>query len=319
MPVKILLGKPGKPALPGKERITIGDNPCLPQIIADTFKWEVIGLEFTDERGIVTEFGACRKGNKIVMLPHFSYGPAADHGLASEILKSLKNQGYFCEWRLFTKASDFLFTDKITTILPLEADTQHQFLKLDANVKRKIKKCTSNGIYVKSGKLELLTDFYEIYSLNMHHLGSPALPRRWFANLLKEYSNGEALVWCAYLNNKPVGAAFLLSYRGFYEACWFSTLREYNSLYTSYGLYWTMIHYAVENKGIHFSFGRSTQESGVHKYKQQWGGTDIPLAWNYSHPQGRNIRSFTFLTRLWKLLPYPIAKFAGPFVAGRFY
>lgn len=310
---------PVKSVLPGKERITIGDNPCLPQIIADTFKWEAIGIEFTGDKGKVTTVGACRKGHKIVILPHFSYGSSADPELASEILKLLKNQGYFCEWRLFAQVSDFSFTDKITSFLSLEADTEHQFLKLDANVKRKIRRCLSNGITVKTGKSELLSEFYEIYSRNMHRLGSPALPRRWFANLLKEYSNGEALVWCAYLNNKPVGAAFLLGYQGFYEACWFSTLREYNRLYTSYGLYWSMIHYAVGNKGIHFSFGRSSPESAVHKYKQQWGGTDIPLVWNYSHPQGRNIRSFTFLTRLWKLLPYPVAKFVGPFVAGRFY
>jgi hypothetical protein len=80
-----------------------------------------------------------------------------------------------------------------------------------------------------------------------------------------------------------------------------------------------MIQYAIERKGTTFSFGRSSPGSGVHKYKQQWGGTDIPLVWNYSHRQSRNIRSFEFLPKLWKLMPFPLAKLLGPLIAGRFY
>ena len=111
----------------------------------------------------------------------------------------------------------------------------------------------------------------------------------------------------------------MLEYQGFYEASWVSTLQENNRLYTSYGLYWEMIRYAAEHSGLHFSFGRSTSGSGVHRFKQQWGGVDMPLFWNYSHPQKQDVRKLTFLPRLWKLLPYRVAKMIGPVVAGRFY
>jgi hypothetical protein len=80
-----------------------------------------------------------------------------------------------------------------------------------------------------------------------------------------------------------------------------------------------MIRIASEQDGKYFSFGRSTARGGVHQYKQQWGGIDIPLVWNYSHLQGRNIRSFKILTKLWKLLPYSIARIIGHRLAGRFY
>jgi lipid II:glycine glycyltransferase (peptidoglycan interpeptide bridge formation enzyme) len=320
MLVKVLpFGKSGFAVSSVNGRITIGDNPCLPPIVADTFCWKAVCIECTDDLGEITTYGACRKGRKIVMLPHFSYGPWADPEVASELIKALKAEGYFCEWRLFEKVSEFSFNDKITTLLPLQDDADKQFEQLDSNVKRKIRKCASNGIEVKQGKSDLLSDFYDVYARNMHRLGSPALPRRWFADLLEQYRNGEAAICCAYLNEKPVGAAFLLEYKGFYEACWFSTLQKYNHLYTSYGLYWQMIRYASGHKGVYFSFGRSSEESGVHTFKQQWGGFDLPLVWNYSHPQGKNIRSFTFLPKIWKLLPYQLARFLGPFVAGRFY
>jgi lipid II:glycine glycyltransferase (peptidoglycan interpeptide bridge formation enzyme) len=298
---------------------TLADNNCLPKIIADTFGWEAIQIEFNTDQTETTYFGACRIGRKVVMLPHFSYGPSADPHVAAEIIKTLKAQGYSCEWRLTAQASEFSYTNKVTTLLPLQAEGTKQFSLLDSNVRRKIRKCERNGITVKMGNVELLPDFYEIYSRNMHRLGSPALPKRWFAALLSQYSNGTAAIWFAYLNKKPVGAAFMLEYSGFYEACWVSTIQKYNRLYTSYGLYWQMILHAAEQKGRFFSFGRSTNSSGVHLFKKQWGGKDMPLYWNYSHPQGKNVRRLTFLTKLWKLLPYPVAKLLGPFIAGKFY
>ncbi len=299
--------------------LTFSENNCLPKIIAETFGWEAVRIEFTNDTDEITSFGACRIRKKIVLLPHFSYGPNAAPEAVKSIFYELNSQGYTCEWRLFEKASDFLFTDKVTSLLPLSADSAEQFRMLNSNVKRKIRKCDRNGIIVKMGKMEMLHDFYAIYSRNMHRLGSPALPMRWFRNLLNNYHDGETGIWIASHNGKPIGAAFMLEYNGFYEACWISTLHEFNSLYTSYGLYWNLIRYAVEHKGCHFSFGRSSTGSGVHRFKQQWGGIDFPLYWNYSHQPANNIRSLTFLPKLWKLLPYPIARLLGPLVSGKFY
>ena len=299
--------------------VTIGDNPCLPGIIASVFGWEAIQIKFITDNEDAVSIGACRKGQKIVMLPQFSYGPTIDSDIAEDLLQALKKQGFVCEWRLSTKISAFTFSDKATTFLPLEANTDLQFQQFSSNLRRKIRKCASNNIKFISGKSELITDFYEVYSHNMHRLGSPAQPLSWFLALIEKYCNGEARIWCAYLEQKPVGAAFMLEYQGFYEACWVSTLVRYNKLYISYGLYWEMIRYAIEGKGAQFSFGRSTIDSGVHKFKQQWGGHDLQLYWNYSHPQGTNIRKFQFLVNLWKLLPYRVAKHLGPVVSGWFY
>ncbi len=320
MSVKILPGFGNTCSSAGAEGfLTFSDNSCLPEIIAQTFGWEAIRIEFTDDNDTITCFGACRIGKKIVLLPHFSYGPNAAPEAVKSIFYELNSQGYTCEWRLFEKVSEFVFEDKVTTILQLSPDSEEQFRRLDSNVKRKIRKSERNGITVKTGKMEMLHDFYAIYSRNMHRLGSPALPMRWFKNLLNDYNDGEAGIWIASSEGKPVGAAFMLEYKGFYEACWISTLYKYNSLYTSYGLYWQLIRYAAEHKGRHFSFGRSSAGSGVHRFKQQWGGTDVPLYWNYSHPQGKNIRSLTLLPKLWKLLPYQVARILGPLVSGKFY
>lgn len=299
--------------------ISLGCNRSLPAIVAATFGWEAVNIKADFESGETLYFGACRKGRKIVLLPMFSYGPNARPEIAGEILKSLKSQGYSCEWRLTVKASEFVYTNKVATILSLTDDEEQQFGRLKPNVRRKIRKCSSNGIRVIKGGMELLAGFYEVYSIEMHRLGSPALPKRWFANLLEKYRYGEASVWCAYLDNHLVGTAFLLENELFFEACWFATLNKYNKYYTSYGLYWAMIRHAIHEKGLWFSFGRSSYMSGVHIYKQQWGSEDIPLFWNYSNEQPKNIRSFTMLNKLWGMLPFQVAKIVGPWISGRFY
>jgi hypothetical protein len=298
---------------------TIGDNPCLPIIIAEVFGWEAIQINLTTVDGEIFSIGACRIGKKIVMLPQFSYGPALNAFIAEELLQELKRQGFICEWRLPIKISSFAYTDKASTVLPLQADADQQFQQFSSNLRRKIRKCASNKINFKIGKSVLLTDFYEVYSCNMHRLGSPAQPLKWFSTLIEKYDNGNSIICCAYIGKKAVGASFMLEYQGFYEACWVSTLEKYNKLYVSYGLYWETIKYAIEGNGAQFSFGRSTIDSGVHKFKQQWGGTDLQLFWNYSHPLGKNVRKFKVLPKIWKLLPYKVAKHLGPVVSGWFY
>ena len=125
--------------------LTIAENGCLPGIIALTFGWEAISLEFIDDKGIATTFGACRIGQKIVMLPHFSYGPSPDSQISAEVIKLLRDKGFHCEWRLTTKVSEFTFTDKVTTLLPLLSDVDQQFSRLGTNLRRKIRKCVSTN------------------------------------------------------------------------------------------------------------------------------------------------------------------------------
>lgn len=304
----------GRPSL---QTLTLGDNHELAEIVSYVFGWKAITLCITDTETLY--IAGNQKGRKIVLLPHFSYGPSLTKETASAVLRELKLQGYQCEWRHTEAFTDNCYIEKVSSVIPLLANEELEFDRLSSGVKHKIRKSEANGLIVVKGKQELIKEFYSIYSQRMHALGSPALPMRWFEILLQRYSHGEASLWIVYMNDKAVGAAFLLEYHGFYEACWVATLSAYNKYYSNYALYWHMIQYAVEQCGIRFSFGRSTKGSGVHRFKQQWGTTDLPLYWNFTHPQKVNLRKLRLLSYLWKLLPYPIAKTIGGWFAGKVY
>ncbi|MCX6232322.1 MAG: peptidoglycan bridge formation glycyltransferase FemA/FemB family protein [Bacteroidetes bacterium] len=277
---------------------TIVNNPCLPGLIGNYYNYKY------DEYGVWV-------GSKYVCLPFFSYGNI-------NFKNKIKNYPKW-EFRGFEPVSEYYTSTKITSYIKLDCDITHQFNQLGSNLKRKIKKALKNNIEIKSGGIELLKDYYLIYSKNMLKLGSPVLKIGFFNEIITKYSNGNAKIFVAYLNDKPIGSALLISYLGFYENCWFATLRKYNKLYTSYLLHWEMIKFAIENKARIYSFGRSNQNSSVLKYKQQWNTENITLYWSFSEKPKINIRKIHILRILWKALPLSIANLLGPVFAKNIY
>jgi hypothetical protein len=57
-----------------------------------------------------------------------------------------------------------------------------------------------------------------------------------------------------------------------------------------------------------YSFGRSTINSGVHKYKSHWPITDHPIYHSSNMP---NIRKQSWLQYIWRAIPYPISSPLG--------
>jgi len=277
---------------------TLGDNPCLPEIIGSYFNYRY------DNYGVWI-------GDKYVSIPYFSYGNAA----ARQAIKSFSKW----EYRGLEAISENYSQDKVISYIKLISDEIQQYESFNSGVKRKINKAIKNSIAIRNGGDELLNDFYSVYFKNMHKLGSPALEIGFFSELIKKYKNGEAKLFVAYKDDKAIGSAFLLSYAGFFENTWFATLRNSNYLYPSYLLHWEMIKYSIEKAADIYSFGRSTIESSVYNYKKQWNTNDLKLYWSYSKGKSLNIRKIVFLNKLWKIMPVFFVKIAGKYLAKKIY
>ena len=282
-------------------------------------------LESNNE--IIAFFPIVLVKSKLISLPHFSYGcvfcgtaqEINNYSLIQQLTPVLNDQSIKkYELRSFSKLTENVNTDKILSCINLNDDNKI-FSGFKSHVKRKIRKSVKNGLIIKQGKTELLKDFYTVLCENSHRLGAPVLPVSFFRNLLTNYKYGDSLIWVTYLNEKPIGSAFLLSYNGYFENIWFATLKKHNHLYTSYLLHWMMIKYACNNGGEIYSFGRSTKDGGVHNYKKQWGISDRQLYWNYSHLKKFNIRKQKWIKEIWKRVPLPIARWIGPYFARYIY
>lgn len=291
-------------------------NEKLCHTISDYFGWKIRKIE---TKGGVFQF--IHTGKEWISLPHLSYGGIINAENFSDLLNELKLENSRWQIRYILPLSPYYRNDKVLSYLPL-SNEPNLWKSFSKNLRRKIRKSYKNGLITKHGGTELINEFYNVYTRNMHRLGSPALSKGFIKHLVQYYHDGlqnHAKIFIAYLNSKAIGAALLLISKNSAENILLGSLSEYNQYYTTYMLHWKMMTYALQNNVVIYSFGRSTKNSGVHHYKKQWNTEEIQLYWSYSHPLKKSIKDMSFLSQIWKLVPYRIARFLGPFFAKKLY
>lgn len=307
-------GRHGLPAMP-----IITQHPDLAGIIARSFGWKPVTLHL--EGGWHVE--ALCTGRKLISMPHFSYSavwsdqPGARLHDLDLALRSLHFDKGFSGVEVRVPLPDVAsLQHKTASWLPLAPSVDEQRGRYTSNLRRKINKAHRSGYTIQQGGEELLPAFYKVYVRHMQALGSAALPVRFLRNLLHHYQPaGVAEVFLVQHDGQVVGGALNLAWQGFYENCWFATLHEVQPRYVSYLLHDAMIARAIQLRCTTYSFGRSTTGGGVHRFKQQWGTTDVPLLWIQWPRQTVNIRKLNFLSHIWKHIPPPFNHWIGSYIA----
>lgn len=207
---------------------------------------------------------------------------------------------------------------KVHMRMPLPGTTTELWDGLKSKRRSQIKKPLGNEhITVAWGQEELLDDFYYVFCGNMRDLGTPPYSKKLFARILQEF-NGNAELCCLYYRGKPAAAAILVHGPGVTQVPSASTLRKYNSLAINMRMYWHLVSRAVERGQHTFDFGRSSQDSGTFKFKQQWGAVASPACWQLLVRQGDSDQlrpesgKFSLLVRIWKKLPVWLTRLIGP-------
>ena len=160
--------------------------------------------------------------------------------------------------------------------------------------------------------------FYRVFARNMRDLGTPVLPRSFFETLQSTF--GERVVFTAVFtaDGIPAAASCCLQWRDEVEVTWASSLREFNKLSPNMLLYGTMMEHAIGRGVRTFNFGRSTPGAATHRFKQQWGGVDIPLPWaSWSRVEDAGTPSadgagLRLAQAMWKHVPLFVANRLGP-------
>lgn len=336
-------------AFANASELTIAHNPLLFNFYSEYLKLKPFYCILTKEKKDVGLLPLVLIGNKLVSVPHFSYGgilktksgiTSGDEGeLIIRIAESIKDAkadlGFYqikleqlkekpdlinsqLEVRQFKPLFGNTISAKVNHFIPLKQNHDEQLSSFNANLRRKIGKAERNGIRVKIGGVKLVDDFSNVYNKNMHQLGSPTLGRDFFKSLCETLpANTEIAV--AYLNGTPIGGGFCMWYDGYFENTWFSTLQEKNHLYTSYALHDKMVKSAIAKNAHTYSMGRSSRNSGVHKYKVQWPVVEKDLFFNSNLPKGVGLKDQKWMTKVWKLLPGKLVNSLGPYVAKRIY
>ena len=229
------------------------------------------------------------------------------------IFKSLSDFDW--EIRSFYDYSYYTNDNKITCLLELKKTEEEQWSSFKSKLRSQIKSGQKHPLEVFHGGIELLPDFYHLYTRNMFRLGSPPLPILFFKNIFKFFGLGEALITLVRLNNKPVAAGFMLSYINFNEVCWASSDIEFNKFNVNMVLYWEMIKVSISKGNGIFSFGRSSKNSSTLKFKLQWGCNVEQIYMNNSNKKTLDVRNISVLAKLWKLQTLKTSIYFGKYIA----
>lgn len=296
--------------------VTIAHNPSLGSILAKTFGYKEKNMFIVKDNQIIGVIPAVKVGKKLVSMPHFSYGGAIFCYKSNEFLEvsNLLNDTKF-EIRGFKKITKNFYANKVLSKVKLKDCPDEQFMSIKSSARRKIRQARKKNFSAVHGGLELLDDFYHVYAKRMLQKGSPPLGKNFFRNILKYYQHGKAQISAIYANGNIAAAGFTLSYKGFNELCWVSSVRKYDRYNVNSLLYWNIIKDSINKGYYYFSMGRSTIDSNNHRFKKQWNPLELPIYYNYSEPMGTSLKEMTFLTKIWRLQPLRTSIFFGKYIS----
>ncbi len=204
---------------------------------------------------------------------------------------------------------------KITLELALPPDAEVLWTGLKAKVRNLVRKGEKAGLVYHQGGAERLEVFHRVYAHNLRDLGTPCYPKSFFAALLRRFE-GVCRIHLATLGEGgPVAAVGLTLRDGARQQIPFAASRvEYRRHSPNMFLYWRMLADAIENGCDVFDFGRSTRDSGTHRFKKQWGAVERPLRWFHQLAPGAEMPElrvdspkYRLAVSAWKRLPVGVA------------
>jgi len=209
---------------------------------------------------------------------------------------------------------------KLTVTLPLPADAEALFKSLPSKVRSQVRRPLNAGCTVRFGP-EQRAPFHAVYARHMRDLGSPAQGPRLFEAVARSMPDHVEFAVVYDAAGQPVASGCGFAFRGEFALVWAAALRRASAEAPNMLLYWSLMERAIERRLRMFDFGRCTPGSGTHRFKRQWGGTDVPLRWlqwsvngRTAPPQARDAR-FRLAGAVWRRLPLGFTNACGPRVA----
>ncbi len=220
-----------------------------------------------------------------------------------------------------------VFTDKVRMLLYLPGSSEILWKSFKSKLRSQIRRSKKEGLKQKLGGIELLDDFYRVFKINMHSLGSPVHGKQWFLELLKNFEKLARVCVVYSKMNEPIAAGIILTFNKKVYIPWASSLRKYNRYAPNMLLYWTLLAWSADNGYETFDFGRSTPNEGTYRFKKQWGAKPNKLYWYTLAKTAQKMPSFSpesiscqqgklrhIIEKTWKILPLSLANWLGPHI-----
>ena len=184
--------------------------------------------------------------------------------------------------------------------------------------RRMVRQGMKNDLKVEFGHLDLIEQFYRLFAVSYHRLGSPVFPKRYLKCLLETFGN-ESFILIVSKNGQPLSAVLSFYFKDqvlpYYSGAYLESQRYAANDY----LYWALMSHAAEEGCRVFDFGRSKADTGPFHFKRHWGFEPKALKYQYYLNRIDEIPNvspsnpkYQRKIELWKKMPLWATKILGP-------
>ena len=267
-------------------------------------------------------------GNALVSLPFAVYGGVAAN--SPEAVKALESEAQaiakkICVDHLELRNLEQRHTDWPTQDLyvsfrkVLAPDIEANMLAIPRKQRAMVRKGIKNDL---RSEIDATVDrFFSLYADNVHRHGTPALPKRYFEELLQVFGKDCEILTAVDEGGRPLSSVLSFYFRDEVLPYYAGDDLSARDLAANDFKYWELMRRSCE-RGIRvFDYGRSKQGTGSYSFKKNWGFEPRPLYYEYclykndNVPQNNtNNPKYRLFIEAWRQMPIGLATWLGPFI-----
>ena len=199
---------------------------------------------------------------------------------------------------------------------PIAADEADNLKQIPKKQRAVLRKAMAAGL---SATIDQRIDtFFALYARNMRNHGTPALPRRFFANLVSAFGAG-CEIMTVRRGGEALGSVLSFYFRDSVLPYYTGSMDDARTSGANDYMYWSVMRRARARGYTIFDFGRSKIGTGPYHFKRNWGLEPRPIAHQYYMCNGGALPNinptnprYALLIRAWRHLPIPLANAVSP-------
>ena len=267
-------------------------------------------------------------GNALVSLPFAVYGGVA--AMRDDVAEALERHAAQLAQRLGVahlelrhvqaRHPDWPRQDLYVTFRKsILADEEANMLAIPRKQRAMVRKGIKNEL--RSDLDPDVDRFFALYADNVHRHGTPALPKRYFQALRKEFGDDCEVLTVSAPDGRALSSVLSFYFRDEVLPYYAGDDVAARDLAANDFKYWELMRRACARGIKVFDYGRSKQGTGPYAFKKNWGFEPTPLHYEYqlykrdAVPQNNPANAkYKLMIETWRRLPLGVANWLGPFV-----
>ena len=163
--------------------------------------------------------------------------------------------------------------------------------------------------------------FFALFADNVHRHGTPAMPKKYFAALRREFGADCEVLTVTTREGKPLSSVLSFYFRDEVLPYYAGDDEAARDLAANDFKYWELMRRACARGLKVFDYGRSKQGTGPYAFKKNWGFEPTPLHYAFclykrdAIPQNNpNNAKYKLMISTWRRMPIALANWLGPFI-----